>query len=80
MERDFYVHIDQFGEEHVYEEKTAEEIIKEFKKVEDNNDIRVIWDLVDFMKSNYDQGNDEVAELYYQAVISVIKENLESKK
>lgn len=76
MERDFYIHIDQFGEEHIIEERTPDEIIKEFRKVEHGNDMRVLWDLIGLMKTNYDQGNDEAAEGYFEAAVSVIKEKL----
>lgn len=76
MERDFYIHIDQFGEEHIIEERTPEEIVKEFRKLEQGNEIRVIWHLVDSMKRNYELGNDEMAEVYYDAVVSVIKDKL----
>ena len=53
MERDFYIHIDQFGEEHIIEERTPDEIIKEFRKVAHGNDMRVLWDLIGLMKTNY---------------------------
>lgn len=76
MERDFYIHIDQFGEEHIFEERTPDEIVKEFREVEHGNDMRVLWDLIGLMKTNYEQGNDEAAEVYYDAAISVIKEKL----
>lgn len=79
MERDFYIHIDQFGEEHIIEERTVEDIVKEFTTLYNGNPIRTIWGLVDFMKSNYEQGNDEMAEVYYNAVVSVIKEKLASE-
>lgn len=79
MERDFYIHIDQFGEEHIIEERTPEEIVKEFRKVEYGNDMRVLWDLVGLMKTNYEMGNDEAAEVYYDAAISVIKEKLSTE-
>ena len=76
MERDFYIHIDQFGDEHSFEERTPDEIVKEFREVEHGNDMRVLWDLIGLMKTNYDQGNDEAAEVYYDAAVSVIKEKL----
>ena len=76
MERDFYIHIDQFGEEHIIEERTPDEIVKEFRKVEHGNDMRVLWDLMGLMKTNYERGNDESAEVYYEAAVSVIKEKL----
>ena len=79
MERDFYIHIDQFGEEHIIEERTVEDIVKEFTTLYNGNPIRTIWGLVDFMKSNYEPGNDEMAEVYYNAVVSVIKEKLASE-
>ena len=79
MEKDFYIHIDQFGEEHIIEERTVEDIVKEFTKLYIGNPIRTIWSLVDFMKSNYGQGNDEMAEMYYNAVVSVIKDKLASE-
>ena len=79
MEKDFYIHIDQFGEEHIIEERTVEDIVKEFTTLYNGNPIRTIWSLVDFMKSNYEQGNDEMAEVYYNAVVSVIKEKLASE-
>ena len=28
MEKDFYIHIDHFGEEHIIEERTVEDIVK----------------------------------------------------
>ena len=79
MEKEFYIHIDQFGEEHIIEERTVEDIVKEFTTLYNGNPIRTIWSLVDFMKSNYEQGNDEMAEVYYNAVVSVIKEKLASE-
>ena len=79
MERDFYIRIDQFGEEHIIEERTVEDIVKEFTTLYNGNPIRTIWGLVDFMKSNYEQGNDEMAEVYYNAVVSVIKDKLASE-
>ena len=79
MEKEFYIHIDQFGEEHIIEERTVEDIVKEFTTLYNGNPIRTIWSLVDFMKSNYEQGNDEMAEMYYNAVVSVIKEKLASE-
>lgn len=42
MERDYYIHVDQFGEEHIIEERTPEEIVEEFRKLERGNEIRVI--------------------------------------
>ncbi len=79
MERDFYIHIDRFGEEHIIEERTSDEIIKELKILEQGNDFKIIWHLVDSMKSNYEKGNDEIAEFYYNTIISVIKNNLTSE-
>ena len=79
MERDYYIHVDQFGEEHIIEERTVEDIVKEFTTLYNGNPIRTIWGLVDFMKSNYEQGNDEMAEMYYNAVVSVIKDKLASE-
>ena len=79
MEKDFYIHVDQFGEEHIIEERTVEDIVKEFTTLYNGNPIRTIWSLVDFMKSNYEQGNDEMAEMYYNAVVSVIKDKLASE-
>ena len=79
MEKEFYIHIDQFGEEHIIEERTVEDIVKEFTTLYNGNPIRTIWSLVDFMKSNYEQGNDEMAEMYYNAVVSVIKDKLASE-
>jgi hypothetical protein len=76
MEREFYIHIDQFGEEHIIEERTPDEIIKEFRKVEHGNDMRVLWDLIGLMKTNYEQGNDEAAVVYFDAAISIIKQKL----
>ena len=76
MEKEFYIHIDQFGEEHIIEERTADEIVKEFRNIEQSNDFKVIWDLVGLMKTNYEMGNDEAAEVYYDAVVSIIKDKL----
>lgn len=80
MERDFYIHIDQFGEEHIIEERTPDEIVKEFRKVEHGNDMRVLWDLIGLMKTNYEQGNDEAAVVYFDAAISIIKQKLATSK
>ena len=79
MERDYYIHVDQFGEEHIIEERTPEEIVEEFRKLERGNEIRVIWHLVDSMKRNYEWGNNEMAEVYYEADVSVIKDKLASE-
>lgn len=79
MERDFYIIIDEWGEEHVIEERTVDDIINDFSKLHHGNPIRTIWSLVDFMKTNYDNGNDEVAEMYYEAIVSVIKDKLATK-
>lgn len=76
MEKEFYIHIDQFGEEHIIEERTADEIVKEFRNIEQGNDFKVIWDLIGLMKTNYEMGNDEAAEGYYDAAVCVIKDNL----
>ena len=80
MERDFYIHIDQFGEEHIIEERTPDEIVKEFRKVEHGNDMRVLWDLIGLMKTIYEQGNDEAAVVYFDAAISKIKQKLATSK
>ena len=79
MESDYYIHVDQFGEEHIIEESTPEEIVEEFRKLERGNEIRVIWHLVDSMKRNYEWGNNEMAEVYYEADVSVIKDKLASE-
>ena len=64
MEKEFYIHIDQFGEEHIIEERTVEDIVKEFTTLYNGNPIRII---------------DEMAEMYYNAVVSVIKDKLASE-
>ena len=76
MEKDFYIIIDEWGEEHVIEERTADDIVREFTKLYHGNPIRTLWSLVDFMKSNYENGNDEMAEIYYEAIVSIIKDRL----
>ena len=64
MEKEFYIHIDQFGEEHIIEERTVEDIVKEFTTLYNGNPIRII---------------DEMAEMYSNAVVSVIKDKLASE-
>jgi hypothetical protein len=35
-----------------------------------------MWGLVDSMKMHYENGNNELAEVYYEAIVSIIKEKL----
>ena len=76
MEKNFYVVTNEWGEENVFEDRTIEDVVNEFSKLYHENHLQTIWSLVDFMKSNYENRNDEVAELYYGAIVSVIKERL----
>ena len=61
------------------EERTIDEIVSEHSRMCFGNPIRTIWSLVDAMKKNYEIGNDEDAEIYYEAVVSVIKEKMVSE-
>ena len=58
------------------DERAIEELVNEFNRLHHGNPIRTIWSLVDSMKKNYDEGNSEEAELYYEAIVSVIKDKL----
>ena len=79
MEKDFYVVTDKWGEENVFEDRTIDDVVDEFSKLYHGNQLRIIWSLVEFMKSNYEHRNDEAAELYYEAIVSIIKEALASE-
>lgn len=59
-----------------YEKRTADDIINEYQRLHHGNPIRTIWSLVDLMKKNYEEGNTEEAELYYEAVVTVVKDKL----
>ncbi len=61
------------------DERAIEELVSQFNKMHHGNPIRTIWSLVDSMKKNYDEGNNEEAELYYEAIVSVIKDKLASE-
>lgn len=76
MEKDFYVVTNEWGEENVFEDRMIEDVVNEFSKLYHGNHLQVIWSLVDLMKSNYENRNDEAAELYYGAIVSVIKDRL----
>lgn len=58
------------------DERVVEDLVNEFNRLHHGNPIRTIWSLVDSMKKNYEDGNKEEAELYYEAVVSVIKDKL----
>lgn len=61
------------------DEQIVEGIVKQFIKLNHGNPIRTIWSLVNCMKKGYEQGNDEEANLYYEAVVNIIKEKLSSE-
>ena len=79
MEKDFYITFNEWNEENIFEERTVENIITEFSKLYNGNPFKIIGLLVNFMKNNYEAGNDEIAELYYESVISIIKDNLSTE-
>lgn len=61
------------------EVRTVDEIVNEYSRMCFGNPIRTIWSLVDAMKKNYEIGNNDDAEIFYEAVVSVIKEKMVSE-
>ena len=55
---------------------SIDEIINSYTKMHHGNPIRTMWGLVDSMKIHYENGNNELAEEYYEAIVSIIEEKL----
>jgi hypothetical protein len=55
---------------------SIDEVITSYTKMHHGNPIRTMWGLVDSMKMHYENGNNELAEVYYEAIVSIIKEKL----
>ena len=66
MERDFYVVTDEWGEENVFEDRTIDDVVNEFSKLYHGNHLRIIWSLVDFMKTEMMKQPNFIMEQLYR--------------
>ena len=53
-------------------------VIKDFRSIS-TNDYGTILLLADFMKSNYDNGDDDIANIYYDAISIVCQEHMKKE-
>ena len=53
----------------------VDEVIQDFRKIS-KSDYEVIWLLSDFMHRNYENGEDDIAIIYHEAITKVCKEHI----
>lgn len=57
----------------------VDDIVIEYKKIYHGNSMRAMWNLLDFMKNSYEQTDIEDGRLYYESIISMLKDELASE-
>lgn len=57
----------------------VDDIVSEYKKIYHGNSMRAMWNLLDLMKNCYEQTDIEDGRLYYESIISMLKDELASE-
>lgn len=67
------------GGARLIKERNIDELISEYMKIHHGNSIRAIWNLVDLMKESYETSNLEDGRLFYESIVSMLKDELASE-
>ena len=58
---------------------SVDDIVIEYKKIYHGNSMRAMWNLLDLMKNSYEQTDIKDGRLYYESIISMLKDELASE-